>query len=277
MWNFNTKHQEHGRNPNTSQALLLGPEAWAERLRYTMVHTTDSVTQLRAPTRPADSPHWPGTSVFSQVKSWMQMMCPQCPPRNCDFSPASRFVEFTSATAIVCGQMTCASWSCCPSFCSLRNCRADSAVLIHDRKPRPKIRRKAASVSRKYDWRIFSMPTGIHPLSFPHKPCQSAPTKTLPLGILHPSMLARLGLHEKSLRMQCIYKYTKFHVYTQLLNIYLNISDLHVFPIQNSHFQQVFLPKGIRPFSKPLIAQHVSLRLKPHRSRQRPHPRLWVT
>ena len=71
----------------------------------------------------------------------------------------------------------------------------------------------------KYDWRIFSMPTGIHPLSFPHKPCQSAPTKTLPLGILRPSMLARLGLHEKSLRMQCIYKYTKFHVYTQLLNI----------------------------------------------------------
>lgn len=54
--------------------------------------------------------------------------------------------------------------------------------------------------------------------------------------------------------------------------IYLNISDLHVFPIQNSHFQLVFLPKGIRPFSKPLIAQHISLRLKPHRSRQRASP-----
>ena len=186
---------------SSRSSLLLGPEAWAERLRYTQA---TSVTQLRAPHSSCrlTALAWK-ECLFSQVTSWMQMMCPQCPPRNSDFSTANPGLW----SSLPQQPLFVAEWpahleAVVPAFAALETAGQTQRFWFMIASQGRRSEGKQPVSLAKYDWRIFSMPTGIHPLSFPHKPCQCWRAWD---SMKNPS--------------ECIYKYTKLHVYTQLLNI----------------------------------------------------------
>ena len=194
------------------------------------------------PARPVDLLLWPGRAIHGS---------PIAPPFAANHDPTPRFtmvyrVDFSKGH---CGQMTCASWSCCPSFCSLRNCRAERFWFMIANQGRRSEGKQPVSLP-KYG-RILSMPTGWCCAVLPTYTMPISTYQNIPTGYPPPVNAGALGAPWKILS-EGIYKCR----YTQITNI-LNCLIYQIcifFPIQIPFFSRL-TPKGHPSF---LQAAHCS-------------------